>query len=265
MVEISSLPLPGIARTLKYRLPSPGKSSIEIKTKQEILKTFDLSGYALITEYYENGDISTITSDYLSSKGAKNDKMNPTIRCKIIFGVAATMKRLHKKNIVHCDLSHANILLDDKLEPRIGGFALAKYVTSNTRMIKSVGTPLYMAPELFDDDYETYGLPVDVYSYGMVVYMLFTDKIVFPNNKNVRSSQQLKMRITRGERLVRPELIPDVYWELIQNCWCQDFEDRLTFEEITNALRSDEFALEEFGMKTDLDQLHEYQNRIDPD
>lgn len=144
IVEISSLPFSGLAKTLKYRL---------LVSRQETNDNF--SGYILITEYCKNGDISKITSNYLSSKGAKNDKMNPTIRCKIIFGAAATMKRLHKKNIIHRNLSHANILLDEKLEPRIGSFSVAKYITSTTEM----------APEVIMHENRTYGLHDDAYSY----------------------------------------------------------------------------------------------------
>lgn len=40
-------------------------------------------------------------AQYINSNGSINDKMNPTIKSKIIFGVAATMKRLHRNNIIH--------------------------------------------------------------------------------------------------------------------------------------------------------------------
>lgn len=51
----------------------------------------------------------------------------------------------------------------------------------------------------------------------------------------------------------RPENIPDHYWELIQLCWKEKPEELPTFEEITKLLKSDKFALKEFGMKTNLD------------
>ena len=39
----------------------------------------------------------------------------------------------------------------------------------------------------------------------------------------------------------------------------------MTFDEIIELLRDDKFAINEFGMKTDLDDLHEYQKRCDAD
>ena len=73
------------------------------------------------------------------------------------------------------------------------------------------------------------------------------------------------MKIGRNYRPKRPENIPDHYWDLIQKCWQQNPDDRPTFEEIVNILKDDKYALEEFGVKTDLEQLHEYQKRIDND
>ena len=39
--------------------------------------------------------------------------------------------------------------------------------------------------------------------------------------------------------------------------------ERPSFEEIVELLKDDKFALEEFGMKTNLNELHEYQKRIE--
>lgn len=50
---------------------------------------------------------------------------------------------------------------------------------------------------------------------------------------------------------------------MINECWEQDPNDRPTFDEIVEKLKSDKFALEEFGFKTNLDELHEYQQLID--
>ena len=71
------------------------------------------------------------------------------------------------------------------------------------------------------------------------------------------------MCINKGKRPKRPENIPDSYWELIQKCWKQDYKSRPTFEELVEELKQDKYAIEEYGMKTNLDELHEYQKRID--
>lgn len=66
-----------------------------------------------------------LIEDYFNSKGSDDSILNPTIRSKIIFGVAAIMKKLHKLNIVHSNLTIGNILLDDNYEPLINNFGFA--------------------------------------------------------------------------------------------------------------------------------------------
>ena len=110
-----------------------------------------------------------------------------------------------------------------------------------------------------------YSFPVDVYSYGFFLYHMFSDSRELDSNKKYKSAQQYLMHISRGFRPKRQDYIPDHYWDLMSSCWKQNPDDRPTFEEITNILKDDKFALEEYVMNTDLEQLHEYQQRIDVD
>ena len=267
------LNLPGIVKMLGFRFPLTKEVKDEIlKKKPETLKTsitekgkkidVDLSGSIIITELMKNGSLDSLISDYLK-KGGKDSIINPTIRSKIIFGVAATMKRVHRSKVIHRDLKLENVFMDDKLEPRIADFGLAKVVENSVDMTMAIGTPYIMAPEIFMD--EPYDMPVDVYAFAFLIYKMFTNTIEFADKKPIRSPQQFMMKIGRGTRPKKPESIPDVYWELVQNCWKQEPKQRLTFEEITEELKKDVYAIEEFGMKTDLEQLHEYQTRIDTD
>lgn len=70
------------------------------------------------------------------------------------------------------------------------------------------------------------------------------------------------MKIGRGKRPIKPEIMPDCYWELIQKCWYQNDSNRPTFDEIVEEFKYDKFAIEEFGVKTNLDELHEYQRKV---
>lgn len=267
------LNLPGIVKLVGFRFPLTKEVKDKITEKDpKALKLpimdkgkkaeADLSGALIITELMKNGSLDSIVSEYLKSDGKKKDKINPTIRSKIIFGVAATMNKVHKANIIHRDLKLENVFLDDDLEPRIADFGLAKVIMNDVDMTMAIGTPYIMAPEIFMDGDETYGVAVDVYAFAFLIYKMFTNTIQFADKKPIRSSQQFMMKIGRGNRPKRPDNIPDPYWELIEDCWKQNAADRPTFEDITNRLKDDKYAINEFGMKTDLAQLHEYQNRI---
>ncbi|KAK8835484.1 hypothetical protein M9Y10_046127 [Tritrichomonas musculus] len=69
-------------------------------------------------------------------------------------------------------------------------------------------------------------------------------------------------RVGHGWRHEKTEMIPENYWNLLQMCWNQNPEERPTFGEITRIIHNVIYAHEEFGVKTDLENLHEYQIRI---
>lgn len=261
---------PGIVKLYGFRFPLTETEKKTEKLKQITMKdeegkdrVVNLTGAIFVTQYMPNGSLEMITQSYLKNEGKVEGHMNPTIRSKIIYGVASTMEKIHRINVIHRDLKLQNIFMDDNYEPRIADFGSSKVILDGVDMTQYVGTPICMAPELFMETDVVYSFPVDVYSFAFVVYKMFSNKIAFPDKKPIRNQQVYMMKIGNGDRPIKPDLIPDCYWELVQKCWDQAPNKRPKFKDIVKMLRNDKFAINEFGMKTDLDELHEYQDRID--
>lgn len=212
------------------------------------IESFYLTDYIILTEYLKNGDICELIK--------KNTKMNPNIRSKIIFGVATIIKQLHKRNIIHDNLNTNNILLDDSFEPKISSFELSIFDNDPVYKDTGTGTPVYMAPEVFNNEYGTYSFPSDVFSYAVLYAMFSNHKFEFSDKKKLYSCSLIMIKINQGNRYRRLDNIPDHYWEL--NKSMLETESRRE----ANILKDNKFALEKFGMETDLTDLHEYQNRI---
>lgn len=267
----SHLKLQGIVNHFGFRFPLTDEEKQDVTLTKPfsyldfggLRKPLDLSGAIIVSEYMPNGSLERYTADYIKNNG-KSRLLNPTIRSKILFGVAATMKRLHSVDILHRDLKLENIFLDENVEPRIADFGFAKMQIVGVQNTMAIGTPYYMAPELLNDT-ENYDGKVDVYAFAMLMYLTFSTTIEFQGfKKPIRAAQQYLMQISRQKRPQYVDSIPPKYWDLIEQCWKHDPHERPDFEQITEMMRSDEFAIKEYGQTTNLDELHEYWERIDP-
>jgi serine/threonine protein kinase len=185
----------------------------------------------------------------LDKKGQAPPEWTSTRRCCVAFGIAAGMSYLHSKNIVHRDLKPANVLLDEQLLPHVADFGLSKLVTvaNQMEMTCGVGTPIYMAPELYDE--AGYTAKVDVYAYGIMLFELFTAQEPF---EKVKNRWALKKAIERGDRPKCPSYLPAEVVQMMEACWNQSPADRPSFADILEHPEglllsdADEVAFEDF-------------------
>jgi serine/threonine protein kinase len=203
--------------------------------------------------------------DILKAKFAKrpNPNFGPTEYSKAVFGIAATMAQMHSRSIIHHLLKPASVFFDDRWEAHIWDLELAEELGNSLQSkYKAIGSPKFMAPELFDDEDDNCSLAVDVYAYGVLLYTVFTDKQIFKEGERPpRGPQQLLMKVAQGHRFMRQPEIPDVYWDLITRCWQQSPANRPTFDEIVREmLESERYAFP----GTDLARYREYRERMAP-
>ncbi|KAF3452693.1 hypothetical protein FNV43_RR03126 [Rhamnella rubrinervis] len=120
----------------------------------------------LVYEYMTNRSLDLIIY-------GKNDHfLNWNSRYQIILGVARGLQYLHEDSplrIVHRDIKASNILLDEKFQPRIGDFGLARFFPEDQDYLSTAfaGTLGYSAPE-----YAIRGelsAKADIYSFGVLV------------------------------------------------------------------------------------------------
>jgi TPR repeat protein len=98
-------------------------------------------------EFAVNGSLRSVLSQV-----PRPSFMDGTGIAIIIYGVAYGMEFLHSKGVVHRDLKPENILLDERGGPKIGDFGSGRFVDSKLTQTMMVGTPLYMAPEMYQGD-----------------------------------------------------------------------------------------------------------------
>jgi interleukin-1 receptor-associated kinase 1 len=108
-----------------------------------------------------------------TSSSNKNTKvLSWELRYSILSGVAAALAYLHEEChqcVLHRDIKPSNVMLDEKFEPHLGDFGLARLIdhqkVDKTTMM--AGTLGYMAPEMPYTGKAT--KETDVYSFGILV------------------------------------------------------------------------------------------------
>lgn len=104
----------------------------------------------------------------------------PEQKClTIIFQILEGLYYMHSRNAMHRDLKPENIIFKQSAEIDIAivdlGFATLE--SDYKKLFVRCGTPGYVAPEILND--KEYDCKVDVYSCGIIFYMIVTGKIPF--------------------------------------------------------------------------------------
>lgn len=105
-----------------------------------------------------------------------------------------------------------------------------------------IGTSGWMAPEMFSSAASS-GEKADVYSFGMVIYELVTHLIPFHDVSNpfAVASQVIsgmRPKIDKQDELAKSSPILECFIKLVSICCLQDPDERPTFADILNDLRS---------------------------
>jgi serine/threonine protein kinase len=162
------------------------RQSLAIMNHPCIAKVFDAGATPdgqpyFVMEYVPGLPIT----DYCDQKHLKIQE-----RLELFIKVCEGVQHAHQKAIIHRDLKPANILVvevDGKPMPRIIDFGIAKAVSTQpageTFFTRSaggfVGTPGYMSPEQADPAVVDVDTRTDVYSLGIVLYVLLTGTLPF--------------------------------------------------------------------------------------
>jgi len=132
---------------------------------------------------------------------------------ELIAKVARTVHYAHEHGIVHRDIKPGNILLDQKGEPHLTDFGLARLVESEssvTHTLEVLGTPSYMAPEQAVGNNAAVSSVTDVYGLGAVLYQLLTGHPPFAGGTTYETIKLLLDTEPRQPRLLNPKIDRDL-------------------------------------------------------
>jgi len=146
---------------------------------------------------------------------------------RIAQDIASAMSELHRNNIYHRDIKLKNILYDTKSgDAKLSDFGIAKLPESlsTTQEGFVVGTPLYLAPEIFVGDPAS--IQTDIYSYGASLYHLLTGSPPFVADSSVELFRKHRLSEPPSIKALRPELPEELDNFIIGKCLAKDPVDR---------------------------------------
>jgi TolB-like protein/Flp pilus assembly protein TadD/predicted Ser/Thr protein kinase len=144
---------------------------------------------------------------------AKREAMPVRRAVELIAKVARTIHHAHERGILHRDIKPGNILVDQKGEPHLTDFGLARLVETEstvTRTMEVLGTPSYMAPEQAVGNNAAVSSVTDVYGLGAVLYQLLTAHPPFAGGTTYETIRLVLDTEPRQPRLWNPKIDRDL-------------------------------------------------------
>jgi len=183
--------------------------------------------YYIVMGYMPGGSLK----DRLSSEGP----IEKSLALSYISQIGEGLDFAHSRNVIHRDLKPGNILFDERGNVRVSDMGFAKLLHSDASMSMTVsggivGTPAYMAPEIWNGKPAT--AATDVYSMACILVEMLTGSPLFEGE----TTPMIMMQHFKPLNL--PEGLPKEWKPVFEAALAKEPENRLsTMADFVEALR----------------------------
>lgn len=211
---------PNLVQTFKH-----GERALELKKAQKVYETW------IVQEWCDGGTLQSICNE------ARMEGKRLLESLEIFLEISRAGQYLHEIGLIHGDLTSNNILL--KSMPiskgficKVCDFGLCRILGDDSEEIKtnSLGTLSYMPPEVLQSQDHSLTRKTDVYSLGMIVWIVLTGKAPYPG----LTAPQVVIQVSRGKRPVLPENLPEDLLAAFRSTLAESPESRPNFSELVD-------------------------------
>lgn len=181
----------------------------------------------IVTELMARGNVRDLLVGMV--KGRKI-RLDWSLRQQWALDTAMGMAYLHSLNplMIHRDLKTTNLLVDRGMNVKICDFGLSRF--KSDKLMSAVGTVHFAAPEVLRN--ERYTEKVDLFSYGTVMWELYTRECVFKGLPQIEVYQA----VVDGNMPEVDEQCDPRYRSIMRQCWATDASQRPSFREVIDRL-----------------------------
>eukprot|EP01104_Vermistella_antarctica_P018744 TRINITY_DN7063_c0_g1_i1.p1 TRINITY_DN7063_c0_g1~~TRINITY_DN7063_c0_g1_i1.p1 ORF type:complete len:566 (+),score=115.96 TRINITY_DN7063_c0_g1_i1:319-2016(+) len=173
----------------------------------------------LVMDYIGGGDMLSV----LKRRGRLNKKEVRFFSAEL----ALALHYLHKNDIVYRDIKPENVLVDPAGHVCLTDFGVCKALTKGARTNSVVGTPSHVAPEVLSKKFE-YGVEVDFWSLGVLMYEMITGKTPFADSSIARTFDNIKHK----QLVFDPNYFPSEAITLMEGLLDRNQKTRFGFADI---------------------------------
>ena len=179
----------------------PGRRSASARLQHpHIVPVFDAGKDEQTGEYYQ---ASAFIAGQTLQSAIDEQPMDCRRAAKIARMLAQALGYAHSQGILHRDVKPANVMLDEKDEPHLMDFGLARIEKSDEKLTRDValmGTPANMSPEQAQGQNNQLTVASDQYSLGIVLYELLTGHTPFSGPPHVQIHHHLRTEPERPSK-----------------------------------------------------------------
>ncbi|OWJ99253.1 hypothetical protein Celaphus_00010005 [Cervus elaphus hippelaphus] len=170
---------------------------MQLLDHENIVKVLDVidteDSTITVMEYMSRGDMQA----YLDDQG----RMTEQEAQRLFRQLLSALNHCHKRGIVHWDLKPSNLFLDVDHNVKIAHFSLSYDYCPGEKLGTFCNTPAFAAPEIFLE-LMYLGPPVDVWSLGVILYIMVTGFEPFQG----QDYQEMKQSVLTGHYHVPNDL-----------------------------------------------------------
>ena len=172
---------------------------VRLRYEIDILKNLDHPNILRLYEVFEDKRNIYLVTEYcnggeLFDEIVKRHRFEEKDAAPIMKQLLSAINYCHNRKVCHRDLKPENILLDahDKNKIKLIDFGTSQIFENEEKMELVLGTAYYIAPEVLTGNYNE---KCDVWSIGVILYILLSGEPPFPGN----SDSEILAKVKRGK------------------------------------------------------------------
>ena len=197
----------------------------------------------IMMEYMIDGDLSQFLQKYSEvvsmAKPSSTTQITQSTLVYMASQIASGMKQLAALDFIHRDLATRNCLVGKNFSVKVASLGVDKniYRSHYFRVQGKTLLPIrWMATECFDGKFSEMS---DVWAFGVTMWELFTLAKQLPY-RHLSDEEVIHNALKREYRLfpTQSPSCPQSVYEIMEQCWVMDLNERITFKEIHTSLQT---------------------------